>query len=53
MELRAIPRIVAVNRLNDGVVIEFDDGTIGFYPEALLFQVFASAVPLDESDVAW
>lgn len=53
MEPRTNPHIIAVERLNDGVVIKFDDGTCGFYPEALLYEVFPKAEPMDESYVAW
>ena len=53
MDPSTSPRIVALERHNDGVVITFDDGSGGFYPESLLYEVLSRAEPLDEADIVW
>ena len=47
------PRIVAVNRLNRGVIISFDDGRCAFFSEALLYEALPKAEEVDEAVVDW
>ena len=46
-------RIVAAEKLNDGVVIKFDDGQCAFYSTLLLHTLLAQAEALDETKLAW
>lgn len=40
--------IVAADRLNDGLVILFHDGRCAFYSTSLLYELYPSAIALDE-----
>lgn len=45
------PLIVNVDRLNGGVMIEFDDGKIAFYSAPVLYAALAQAdLMTDEQD---
>jgi hypothetical protein len=41
-------RIVAVDRLDDGVLVEFADGKSGSYPDTLLYSLLDQAHRPDE-----
>ena len=53
MALSADIRILSVEKLNEGVVIRFDDKTCAYYSAVLLHQTAAKAEPLDETLQAW
>ena len=44
------PHISHMERLHEGVVIEFDDGTTALYSAALLYQMAAHAENIDSPD---
>ena len=46
-------RIVVAEKLNDGLVLKFTDGSCAFYSAALLYTLLSLAVKLDETAVAW
>lgn len=46
-------RIVIADRMNDGVVIKFDDGKCAFYPCTLLYATFAKCEELNEKELQW
>lgn len=43
MKKRSIPRVVTVDKTDDGVIIEFDDGRCAIYSASLLHEVFPKA----------
>jgi hypothetical protein len=47
------PRIVAADRLADGLVLRFGDGQIGFFSDAYLFSKLSESEHLREGDVEW
>lgn len=47
------PRIAIANRVNDGLVIKFDDGQCGFYSDAYLFSKLPECEALNEEDTEW
>jgi hypothetical protein len=46
------PRIISVDRMDNGAVVSFNDGKTAFYPAALLYAVLpqAQAIPDDSDD---
>ncbi len=40
--------LIGVDRLDDGALVSFDDGRIGFYSAALLSEMFAQATNLSD-----
>jgi hypothetical protein len=52
MESEAEPRIASPDRLDDGVVITFEDGKCAFYPASLLRATFSQAREVVETDWA-
>ena len=53
MEFPTDASVLAVERLNDGIVVKFSDGTCAYYSAALLYAQVFRAVLLQETDVAW
>ncbi len=53
MAIVASTEIIAAERLNDGLVIKFDDGKCAFYSALLLRATFAQARELDETRTDW
>ncbi len=53
MELLESSRIIAVERHNTGIVIQFADGSCFFYSKEMLQKMQSEAEALDESNVAW
>ncbi len=45
--------IIAVERHNTGIVIQFADGNCFFYSQEMLQKMQPEAEALDESNVAW
>ena len=52
-ELQAPVSLIAVNRLNDGIVVHFDDGTCAYFSAALLHATAPEATTMDEDVPAW
>ena len=48
MDIGPQPVIVTADRLNEGLVVLFHDGRCAFYSASLLYEVFLSAIALDE-----
>jgi hypothetical protein len=46
-------RIAAVERLNEGIMVEFDDGRCVFYPASLLYESIPEAQEQDETRTDW
>ena len=42
--------MIAADRMNDGLIIEFETGEIGFYSEAFLFEKFPESKDLRKDD---
>jgi hypothetical protein len=40
------PRVIAAERMKDGVVIEFDDGKSAFFSSTLLRSTFPKAIEI-------
>lgn len=53
MVISEVPNIVAAERLNDSIVIKFDNGQCGLYPSAFLYSKLSECEQLDESKVDW
>ncbi len=53
MELLESSHIIAVERHNTGIVIQFADGNCFFYSQEMLQKMQPEAEALDESNVAW
>ncbi len=53
MEFLESPYIIAVERLNTGIVIQFADGKCFFYSREMLHKMRSQAEALDESNVTW
>ena len=53
MEVIRAVRILAAERLNDGILIKFADGNCAFYPAALLHAMLPQAEAQDENKKAW
>lgn len=47
------PRILAADRMNDGVVISFSNGKCAFYSCAVLMAVLSQCKALDETHTEW
>lgn len=45
--------IMAVERLNDGVVVKFEDGRCVFYSASLLYKTIPQAEEQDENRPEW
>jgi hypothetical protein len=43
MKSRSEPRIINVDRLDNGVVVSFEDGKSALYPASLLLEMFDKA----------
>jgi hypothetical protein len=52
MNVRSKPRVTFSDRLNDGIVVGFDDGTTAFYSAELLRSTLPQAqmMPSDAED---
>ncbi len=50
MPVTHIPSLVAADRLNRGVILAFDDGSLAFYSEALLYSMLPHAERLAEDE---
>ena len=48
-----VPQIVAADRLNEGLVIKFDDGQCAFFSSAFLFSKLSECEELNEADIEW
>ena len=53
MKASGEPRLTAVERLNEGVVVKFSDGTCVFFTALLLHTFAQKAEPLNEEMIAW
>ncbi len=53
MEVFQDMRIAAAERLSDGLVIEFLDGSCAFYSQELLYAMLPQAEELDETTTDW
>ena len=53
MEVSLMISIVIADRLNDGLVIKFQDGKCAFYSAILLYATFDRAEALDEKMTIW
>lgn len=53
MDLTTARRIVTVDRLNNGIVVKFDDGRCVLYPCAFLYAKIAECKELDEAKPSW
>jgi hypothetical protein len=51
MQTTVPPRIVAAERMEDGIFIEFDDGRSALYSASLLYSALPQAVPPDVPDI--
>lgn len=51
--LSSAPRIAVVDRLNDGLVIQFENGACGYYSDAFLFSKLPECAMLKEGDGEW
>ena len=52
-ELQDTVRIVAVNRLNNGIMVHFADGTCAYFSAALLHATAPQATAMDENVSVW
>jgi hypothetical protein len=50
MDTKPPPRVVAADRSNGGVFIEFADGKSGFYSSSLLYEVLPKAEQVIKAD---
>ena len=46
-------RIVNVDRMNDGIIVKFDNGRCAFYSCAFLYAKLSESEELDEVDLQW
>ena len=46
-------RIVNADLMNDGVIVQFDDGRCAFYSSAFLYAKLPECEELDEADTQW
>lgn len=53
MDRNVTPEIVAAERLSDGVLVKFADGTCVFYPAALLYELIPHAKLQNENALLW
>ena len=53
MVISDAPRITAAERLNEGLVIKFEDGQCAFYSDALLFSKLPECEQLEEAETEW
>ncbi len=53
MDRIAMPEIVAAERLSDGVLVKFADGTCVFYPASLLHELIPQAELQNEKVLLW
>lgn len=53
MVVPKIPIIVSAERLNNGIVIKFDNGQCGFYASSFLFSKLSECEELNENDTEW
>lgn len=52
-EVRDPVYLLAVNRLNEGIVIHFSDGTCAYFSAALLHATAPQATRMDEEVSVW
>jgi hypothetical protein len=50
MESSSDTRIVSAERMNEGLIIEFEDGKCAFFPTALLREILPQAIPVEEPE---
>ena len=48
-----VPGILAVDRLNSGIVVKFADGSCAFFSVSLLYATLPRAEAQDEQARAW
>lgn len=53
MENAASHRILFADRLNNGLVLKFEDGRCAFYEAVLLYSMLPLAFELDETELSW
>ena len=53
MVIPDVPRIIAAERLNAGLVIKFENGRCAFYSCAFLFSKLSECKELSEADIEW
>ncbi len=53
MDRNVTPEIVAAERLSDGILIKFTDGTCVFYPASLLHALIPQAELQNEEEALW
>lgn len=53
MERRPNPEIIAVERLRDGVMVKFADGSCVFYSAKFLYEAMPQAQAQNEELAAW
>ena len=49
MDTEPFPRVVRVERVGDGLLLEFDNGVNAIYPASLLASMFSQAIKLEET----
>ena len=50
MDTVPFPRVVNVERIDDGLILEFDNGVNAIYPASLLASMLSQAIKLEETD---
>lgn len=53
MDFSPVPRILAADRLNEGLVIRFENGQCAFYSTLFLFSKLPECEELKETDLEW
>ena len=53
MAISKARRIVVADRINDGIIIKFNDGKCAFYSCELLYENLAKCEELDETVLHW
>ena len=53
MVVPEVPKIVSAERLNNGIVIKFDNGQCGFYTNSFLFSKLPECEELNEAETEW
>ncbi len=53
MAISNAQQIVNVDRMNDGIIIKFEDGKCAFYSSALLYATLPHSKKLEEMELDW
>ena len=53
MMSKSAPILIAVDRLNDGIIVRFNEGTCVLFSTALLYALSPQARATDETEEAW